>query len=47
MSLDPCRAIESSLPNARFAVIEGAGHVVNLSKPAEFNAQLGRFLDAL
>jgi pimeloyl-ACP methyl ester carboxylesterase len=47
MSLEPCRALASVLPDARLAVIEGAGHVVNLAKPAEFNAELGRFLDDL
>jgi 2-succinyl-6-hydroxy-2,4-cyclohexadiene-1-carboxylate synthase len=47
MSLEPCRALASALPNARLAVIEGAGHVVNLAKPAEFNAELARFLGDL
>jgi pimeloyl-ACP methyl ester carboxylesterase len=47
MSLEPCRGLASALPNARLAVIEGAGHVVNLAKPAEFNAELERFLDAV
>lgn len=47
MSLEPCHDLARALPNARLAVIEGAGHVVNLAKPAEFNAELGRFLDDL
>jgi pimeloyl-ACP methyl ester carboxylesterase len=34
------------LPNAEIARIAGAGHVVNLEAPQEFNAVLRRFLDA-
>lgn len=28
-------------------VVDGAGHLPNLERPAEFNAELGRFLDSL
>jgi len=39
-----CREIASALPNAQLVVIEGAGHVVNLSRPEPFNKQLASFL---
>lgn len=44
-SLAPCRDLAALLPNAELHVLEGAGHVVNLTKPAEFNAILSAFLD--
>lgn len=43
-SLAPCRELARLLPNAELHVLEGAGHVVNLEKPAEFNALLKAFL---
>jgi len=46
-SLPACRALAAALPNARLEVIPGAGHVVNLARPAEFDAALGDFLDHL
>jgi pimeloyl-[acyl-carrier protein] methyl ester esterase len=33
------------IPDARLAVIAGAGHAPNVSHPEEFNAQLSAFLD--
>lgn len=47
MSLEPCAQLASAIPNAQLAVIENAGHVVNLARPAEFNAALRTFLDNL
>jgi pimeloyl-ACP methyl ester carboxylesterase len=35
------------IPGATLAVIEGAAHMPNLERPAEFNAALQRFLDAI
>ena len=32
------------IPGAEFELIEGAGHIVNLEKPLEFNQSLDRFL---
>lgn len=32
------------IPNAEWHVIEGAAHVPNLEKPAEFNTVMERFL---
>jgi len=39
-----CQEIVSALPNAQLVVIEGAGHVVNLSRPGPFNEQLASFI---
>jgi pimeloyl-ACP methyl ester carboxylesterase len=38
------RALAEELPNARFAVVEGAGHVANLDAPDEFSAAVEEFL---
>jgi pimeloyl-ACP methyl ester carboxylesterase len=46
-SLAACRALAAALPDARLEVIPGAGHVVNLARPAAFDAALGDFLDHL
>jgi pimeloyl-[acyl-carrier protein] methyl ester esterase len=35
------------IPNARFVVIQGAGHLPYLSHPAQFNAAVAEFLSAL
>ena len=43
-SLEPCRELARLLPHAELHVLEGAGHVVNLAKPAEFNDLLRSFL---
>jgi len=43
-SLEPSRQLAAALPNARLVVIPGAGHVVNLQAPKEFNAALLEFL---
>lgn len=43
-SLDSSRCLAEALPRARLQVVEGAGHVVNLEKPREFNAALLDFL---
>jgi pimeloyl-ACP methyl ester carboxylesterase len=46
-SLGPSRALAKALPAAVLEEIPGAGHVVNLARPAAFDAALGRFLDGL
>ncbi len=43
-SLRASRELAEALPDARLEVIEGAGHVVNLHAPAEFNAILADFV---
>ena len=47
LSLGPSEVLARSLRGARLVVIPGAGHIVNLAAPREFNAALGEFLDAL
>jgi pimeloyl-ACP methyl ester carboxylesterase len=42
-SLEPCRELARLLPNAELHVLEGAGHVVNLTKPALFNELISTF----
>lgn len=37
-------AMHAALPESRLCVIEGAAHLPNLERPAEFNAVLGEFL---
>jgi 3-oxoadipate enol-lactonase len=39
--------LRDHLPDSRLVVIEGAAHMPNLERPAEFNAALGSFLSAL
>jgi 3-oxoadipate enol-lactonase len=34
------------IPAAEYVELEGAGHLVNLERPATFNAALDRFLNA-
>jgi 3-oxoadipate enol-lactonase len=34
------------IPSATYVELEGAGHLVNLERPATFNAALDRFLKA-
>jgi len=44
MALAPSRDLAAAIPGARLVVIEGAGHVVNLARPAAFNEALEQFL---
>jgi 3-oxoadipate enol-lactonase len=39
------RRMAARIPGAEFALIEGAGHLVHLERPAAFNALLDGFLD--
>ncbi|WP_329149979.1 alpha/beta hydrolase [Streptomyces niveus] len=41
------RVMSEGIPDATLAVIEGAGHLPNLERRAEFDAALGAFLDSL
>jgi len=43
-SLEASRRLADALPRAQLQVVEGAGHVVNLEKPREFNAALLDFV---
>jgi pimeloyl-ACP methyl ester carboxylesterase len=46
-SLAPCRALAAAVPGARLVEIADAGHLVNLARPAEFNAAVAEFLSDL
>ena len=41
------RALAAAIPGARLEVIDGAGHVSNVERPAAFNYVVGEFLDGL
>src|SRR5262249_56792657 len=41
------RAMASSIPGARFLIIEGAGHLSNLERPAQFNNAMIEFISAV
>ena len=43
-SLEPCRQLAKLLPHAELHELEAAGHVVNLTKPTQFNQILQTFL---
>jgi pimeloyl-ACP methyl ester carboxylesterase len=45
-SLEPSKALARALEGAELVVIPGAGHVLNLTAPAVFNAKLGALLGA-
>ncbi|KUJ67395.1 hydrolase [Streptomyces albus subsp. albus] len=45
--LRDAETLRDLIPDAELAVIEGAAHMPNLERPAEFNAHLLRFLDRL
>jgi len=47
ISLDASRALARALPHAEIVEVADAGHLVNLARPAEFNAAVARFLAAL
>jgi pimeloyl-ACP methyl ester carboxylesterase len=47
-ALEPCRLLARLIPHASLSVLEGAGHVVNLERVAEFNEELQKlFLQAI
>jgi len=47
VALGASRKLAALLPHARLVVVPDAGHVVNLERPAPFNAALREFLAAL
>jgi len=47
LSLAASRELASHIPNSRLAIIERAGHVVNLSQPEAVNQKLAQFFDYL
>ena len=42
--LRAAEVLETRLPKGRRVVLEGAGHIVNLDAPAEFNQLAGDFV---
>ncbi|RYY72699.1 MAG: alpha/beta fold hydrolase [Comamonadaceae bacterium] len=42
--LDQMRELADAIPHARLAVIQGAGHLINIEKPQAFDAALMQFL---
>lgn len=45
--LSDARHLRDHIPAARLAVVDGAGHMPNLEREAEFNAVVQKFLDSL
>jgi 3-oxoadipate enol-lactonase len=41
------RTMSAAMPNSQRTIIMGAGHIVNLEKPREFNQALAAFLRSL
>jgi 3-oxoadipate enol-lactonase len=41
------RAMHSAIPNSRFEVVPGAGHLSNLERPSAFNTALSDFVGSL
>ena len=46
-SLEAAEQLSEAIPGARLERISGAGHVVNLAAPEEFNKKLIGFLQSL
>jgi pimeloyl-ACP methyl ester carboxylesterase len=46
-SMAASRLIVDAMPGARLAIIEDAGHVVNLSQPRAFNDELAQFVSTI
>lgn len=44
---EEARALAESAPDGRLVLLEGAGHLPSLERPAEFNSALAEFLDSL
>lgn len=45
--VEEMRAMAEAIPGSRFVEIPGCGHMTPIERPAEFNAALLKFLDAL
>jgi pimeloyl-ACP methyl ester carboxylesterase len=46
-SLAQMEALAAALPDSRLVVLEGAGHLLNIEQPAQFDAALAEFLDEI
>ncbi|MEJ7930446.1 hypothetical protein WG922_10700 [Ramlibacter sp. AN1015] len=45
--LEQMRQLARAIPGARLAIVEGAGHLINLEKPDDFNRVLMNFLQTV
>lgn len=45
--LDAARALAQALPQARLAIVHGAGHVPTMTRPLEVTAEIRRFLGSI
>jgi len=45
--IDPALFLKRTIPGAGLRIFPRSGHCINLEEPAEFNAQLARFFDAV
>ena len=45
--VEPVRAMAEAMPNARYSIIDGAGHLPTLEDPDAVNAVLEDFLDSV
>jgi pimeloyl-ACP methyl ester carboxylesterase len=47
MPMISAQALKSGIPGSRLAVIDEAGHMVNMEEPEAFNSELREFLDSI
>jgi 3-oxoadipate enol-lactonase len=47
ITADAARALADSAPDGACEIVEGAGHLVSVERPEEFNRALGQFLERL
>jgi pimeloyl-ACP methyl ester carboxylesterase len=45
--VEESKAMRDKIPGSRLSVIEGAGHLSNVERPAQFNRALADFLDSI
>jgi pimeloyl-ACP methyl ester carboxylesterase len=45
--VETAQELATAAPDGAFELVEGAGHLVSLERPDEFNRALGRFMERL